>query len=483
MQTIPEYIDGVPCVSGYEGVVEEARAGGPPPCESNIHWPDVASAAAVALHMHQPLIPAGGDDLHTAAIIGNLQHMFEHPGQGDNHNAAVFHQCYRRMGEIIPALVDEGLEPRVMLEYSGTLFHGLRQSGLNDVFSALQRITVEPRYNHCVEWLGAPWGHAVAPSTPVLDYRRHVLAWQQHFAALFGLDALARVRGFSPSEMALPNHPDVAYEFVKTLRAAGYEWVLVQEHTVERPDSGTHPDRRHLPHQLVCKSSRGETATIVAIIKTQGSDTKLVGQMQPYYEAKTLPRWELANRPVPPLVTQIADGENGGVMMNEFPSKYLEVVRLASRSKHPLVNVSEYLDYVWSLGIQPSQLPKLQPVLQKRIWDRFSPGSGPERMAEVIAGLKAEDDRFHVEGGSWTNDISWVRGYGSLLNDMEQVSALFHEKVVGGHVPGSDPRHRNALFHLLSSQTSCYRYWGQGTWTDYGKELVRRTREILNSDF
>ncbi|MET0411128.1 MAG: glycosyl hydrolase family 57, partial [Polyangiaceae bacterium] len=330
---------------------------------------------------------------------------------------------------------------------------------------------------------GAPWGHAVAPSTPVLDYRRHVLAWQQHFAALFGLEAVARVRGFSPSEMALPNQPDVAFEFVKTLRAAGYEWVLVQEHTVERPDSGTHPDRRHLPHQLVCTSSRGETATIVAIIKTQGSDTKLVGQMQPYYEAKTLPRWELASRPVPPLVTQIADGENGGVMMNEFPSKYLEVVRLASRTKHPLVNVSEYLDYVWSLGIQPSQLPKLQPVLQKRIWDRFTPGSGPERMAEVIAGLKAEDDRFHVEGGSWTNDISWVRGYGSLLNDMEQVSALFHEKVVGAHVAGSDPRHRNALFHLLSSQTSCYRYWGQGTWTDYGKELLRRTREILENDF
>jgi hypothetical protein len=25
------------------------------------------------------------------------------------------------------------------------------------------------------------------------------------------------VRGFSPSEMALPNQPDVAYEFVKTL--------------------------------------------------------------------------------------------------------------------------------------------------------------------------------------------------------------------------------------------------------------------------
>jgi len=34
-------------------------------------------AAAIALHMHQPLIPAGGSDLRTAAIISNLQNMME----------------------------------------------------------------------------------------------------------------------------------------------------------------------------------------------------------------------------------------------------------------------------------------------------------------------------------------------------------------------------------------------------------------------
>jgi len=51
------------------------------------------------------------------------------------------------------------------------------------------------------------------------------------------------------------------------------------------------------------------------LIKTQGSDTKLVGQMQPYYEAKTLSPPNLG--PYHPI-TQIGDGENGGVMMNEF---------------------------------------------------------------------------------------------------------------------------------------------------------------------
>ena len=44
------------------------------------------------------------------------------------------------------------------------------------------------------------------------------------------------------------------------------------------------------------------------------------------------------------------------------------------------------------------------------------------------------------------------------------------------------PRYRNALFHLLSAETSCYRYWGAGIWTDYGSELCRRVSEIVTAD-
>src|SRR4051812_38763809 len=92
---------------------------------SQIDFGRVKSAFAIALHMHQPLVPLGGDDLRSARIISNLQYMMEHPNVGDNHNATVFHQCYKRMGEFIPALVNQGHNPRVMLDYSGTLLHGL----------------------------------------------------------------------------------------------------------------------------------------------------------------------------------------------------------------------------------------------------------------------------------------------------------------------------------------------------------------------
>jgi len=176
-------------------------------------------------------------------------------------------------------------------------------------------------------------------------------------------------------------------------------------------------------------------------------------------------------------VTQIADGENGGVMMNEFPSKFMDVMREASGSEVPPLNVSEYLDHLESIGIAEADFPPIQPLYHHRLFQRFQAGSGPEKLAEVIADLKREDARFHVEGGSWTNNISWVRGYDEVLRPMERASALFSEKFLDA-VPPSDARYRSALFHLLAAETSCYRYWGQGIWTDYGRELAERAIRI-----
>ena len=140
MGELPEYIDDLPNLCGSERLIESAiQAGRDQPVflgQSPVVIAGIDSAFAVALHMHQPLIPAGGPDLRTAAIISNLQWMLEHPDLGDNHNAPMFHSCYKRMGELIPQLLSEGSQPRIMLEYSGTLLHGLRRGGLDDVFVA-----------------------------------------------------------------------------------------------------------------------------------------------------------------------------------------------------------------------------------------------------------------------------------------------------------------------------------------------------------
>src|SRR5512136_2310425 len=104
---MPEYLEGLPNICGSEGALTEAMAE-PGPFylpDSSVDFGRIASTFAIALHMHQPLIPAGGEDLQTARIISNLQHMMDYPNVGDNHNASVFRRCYERMGEFIPQLV------------------------------------------------------------------------------------------------------------------------------------------------------------------------------------------------------------------------------------------------------------------------------------------------------------------------------------------------------------------------------------------
>jgi hypothetical protein len=169
-------------------------------------------------------------------------------------------------------------------------------------------------------------------------------------------------------------------------------------------------------------------------------------------------------------------------MMNEFPGKYMDSVRESSGSSTPFLNATEYLEHLAAMGITEKDFPEIIPLFQKRIWDRFTPGNGPEKLGKVIETLKKEDGRFNMDGGSWTNNISWVKGYENVLGPMEKASSLFYEKVIKPGIPPDDPAYRKALFFLLTSQTSCYRYWGQGQWTDYGQEICRRCMDVINYD-
>ncbi|MFM7190444.1 MAG: glycosyl hydrolase family 57, partial [Microcystaceae cyanobacterium] len=328
--TPPTLHTPLPAIAGNEGHLLNLVQQNEPVFlgKTNLNLADIQSGFANALHMHQPIIPAGRE----GELISNLQYMYEHPGEGDNHNAEPFAWCYRRLGEMIPQLIQEGCNPRIMLDYSGNLLWAFQQMGREDILNDLKKLACDAQYQPYVEWLGTLWSHAVVPSTPIPDLKLQMLAWQHHFAAIFGEAALKRVKGFSPPEMHLPNHPDTLYEYVKALKDCGYRWVMVQEHSVERLDgSGLHHEQKYIPNKLVARNSQGQVISITALIKTQGSDTKLVAQMQPYYEAKGLGKQPLGAVSIPSLVTQIADGENGGVMMNEFPRDYLRVTQDIAR--------------------------------------------------------------------------------------------------------------------------------------------------------
>ncbi len=455
--------------------------------DSNLRLEAITAGFACALHMHQPTIPAGWQ----SGLISHLQYMFEHPHEGDNHNADTFAWCYRRMGDFIPELVHNGCNPRIMLDYSGNLLWGFVQMQRHDVLDNLKRLACDRQYQPYVEWLGTCWSHAVIPSTPIPDIKLQIQAWQHFFAALFGVEALRRVKGFSPPEMHLPNHPDTLYEYIKALKECGYRWLLVQEHSVERLD-GTplHQEHKYLPNRLIARNSRGETISITALIKTQGSDTKLVAQMQPYHEAKSRKPCTLGDRTIPSCVTQIADGENGGVMMNEYPRDFFSPwydIKTNGRTTTGVVglNGTEYIELLEAAGVTSEDYPTCQAVNQHQIWQIVTPDQvTPAAVEAAIAQIKQTNPHFHMEGASWTNSISWVKGYENVLEPMNQLSAQFHAKYdpLVAQDPTTTQRqdYLEALLYTLLLETSCFRYWGQGIWTDYARQIYERGQVLVN---
>src|SRR5690242_18501183 len=114
---IPEIVDGLPNLCGHDAEVEAVTSRRNPVYlrETNLRLDRLQAVCAVALHMQQPLIPAGGSNLPTAETISNLDFMMRHGPEGDRYNAGIFADCYGRIGDLVPALVDQGKNPRIML--------------------------------------------------------------------------------------------------------------------------------------------------------------------------------------------------------------------------------------------------------------------------------------------------------------------------------------------------------------------------------
>ena len=103
-----------------------------------------------------------------------------------------------------------------------------------------------------------------------------------------------------------------------------------------------------------------------------------------------------------------------------------------------------------------------------------------DAVENAIQELKKNHPNFQIDGASWTNHISWVQGYENVLSPMYKLSNLFHGKFDNLLSDQSsvnltqDSQYRQLLLHNLLLQTSCFRYWGQGTWTDYAQEIYRQ---------
>jgi hypothetical protein len=174
-------------------------------------------------------------------------------------------------------------------------------------------------------------------------------------------------------------------------------------------------------------------------------------------------------------------------MMNEFPPAFLQAHRrLAGQGVTAgtvAINGTEYLELLEAAGVNAADFPEIQAVGQHRLWQRLGGTPTPEATEAAIAHLQASDPCFSMAGASWTNDLSWVEGYANVLEPMNRLSADFHRRfdplVARDPAVTRTPAYQEALLHLLLLETSCFRYWGQGTWTGYAREIHRRGEAAL----
>jgi hypothetical protein len=133
------------------------------------------------------------------------------------------------------------------------------------------------------------------------------------------------------------------------------------------------------------------------------------------------------------------------------------------------------------MGVDERVFPSVQPRAQHRIWAEIT-SPGPGAADRAIARLRERDPSFKVDRASWTNDRSWIDGYDNVMDPMQRLSARFHARWDGaGSLASSDPAYRRSLLTLLLSQTSCFRYWGHGFWTDTAQEICRRGLEAMDA--
>lgn len=474
---LPELIEHLPNLAGWEAYLPSTKR--LPITRSSQPWDmqQIKGVFAIALHMHQPIVPAG----ENGELISYLQYMFEHPFEGNNFNAGAFTYCYTRIADFLIAITQQGGNPRILLDYSGTLLWGLCHMGRGEILENLKRITCDSAYYFSVEWMGTLWSHALVPSIPVADFKLQVQAWQHHFAAIFGWDALDRVQGFSLPDLELPTHPDVLYEWVSVLLSCGYRWMIVAESSVETL-TGAPIQSPHIPHQLMARNREGAIASIPVFIRPSNQTPTDVARLSAYSQAQAL-----GDRPcingisLPPIVMHIGDGENGEAMMNEFPSAFRNTWYDVSNQNQGVVSMtpSEYLESLEKLGCSIRDLPTCQAVGQAQVWSVLSSLTTSELTGAIATAVT----------GNLGSKIYPPQAANSHPRLMSKLSTLFHATIArASSDPGTMPlqqqyRYRNALLHHLLFQTSCFMRWPEDTWHTYARELHRRTEAILRHDF
>jgi len=192
---------------------------------------------AVALHMHQPLIP-GSDDLQSAPVSA-ISKAHDEPSE--------HRRQPQRIGLSISATSEWAVSSPTSFarqtapgdaDYSGCLLHGCGRWDCTTCSDDLRAVTRDPAARlHRVARLGLGGIRSRLPRRYRITATMSVPG-NTTFAAIFGFEALGRVRGFSPARDGPAQPSGRLLRVREDPPGMRYRWVPRAGHTVERPEDG-----------------------------------------------------------------------------------------------------------------------------------------------------------------------------------------------------------------------------------------------------
>jgi hypothetical protein len=404
------------------------------------------------LHMHQPPIWWNHQPL------GNLEKMLNgDPNSEEGWNAQWFAQAYKNPAKYALDLSRRGLQPRMMVDYSGVLLEELAKLSEDGTF-ANRHVDGEPlgdvialwrevlnEYPEAIEFAGTAYSHCYFPTTPERDWEAQIMGWKRVFGDLFGAAALERVKGFWLPEMGMMGEPQRAIALIRLLKRCGYNWLILPASALSRPEGWTTPQLENQVHELRIEAA-GETETIFCVVR----DTDMGIRQQSGHNADgclndiryRLEVFERERLSGPPLIVPTSDGENGNVMMFEyFKNTFVPLVEMMPRlADVEMLTVSQYLD-------------------------RHLDGQTPTPVS------------LNTTGGSWIGGHnSWNEG------DRRQAIALRIDALSGRvaeQATSGDPSWDEARQLLLVCETSCFVYWNAEFWFDQADAFLGKLENLL----
>jgi len=250
----------------------------------------------------------------------------------------------------------------------------------------------------------------------------------------------------------------------------GYCVVMGQKVPIDRPRVRT-TDEKEVRLGAYEMFHRGEPLTETVWEKLMlGLSTRKYGQaVRQFAEAYGLEKSAISEHFI----------EASRTKLKEMMERRLDKTRLCAL----LIDATPFAgqQMVAALGVGEHDFPAVHPLWQHRIWQEVD-ALGPGAADRAIARLRARDPSFNLDRASWTNDRSWVAGYAEVMDPVLRLSARFHAHWdAAGQAALDSPAYRRSLLYLLLSQTSCFRYWGKGYWTDVAQEICRRGLESLDA--